>query len=609
MSLVQRSLCAGAVIALTALLRSACRDRMPRRMFVALWDLAALRLLVPLSLPWAYAPRALMSAWLSSGQQQTGQVQQIAHIATAVTAQTTVMDMPAQGAAALPWGSILWLTGALLLAAHFLRVCVVSLRAFGESLPDDAPQTAAILKGFPLRRHVRVRVSGRIGAPLSYGVLRPVILLPKGMDRSGDTLCHVLLHELEHIRALDAARKLLLTACVCVHWFNPLVWVMFLLANRDMELLCDARVLERLGRASRRDYAMTLLALEARRSGLSPLASSFSMTAIEERITAMKNMKKRSAASVLLAALLVLCAGAALATDAPKETLRTETADGPGAAAGVGDDVSGMTFSKETYDAYYAQYAPYGLTLDASGRLMYEGKRVRYFEDMYPVDLDSSAGTAVQFSDGEVDVYAVRDLTGPILRNPDGSFDPSGRLTGLRAATQEEFDARTQSLAADDERAVISQSSQAFSQITIEADAVDEEQSPVYVYTVTDEGGVQSIEIADGLNIVWWTAEEYEDYVEQQREGMAQLVAEGARAWTNYDGWFVWTQEKMDEAMALYEQTLSEIRRGVHVSRTVNGSDDVVIHESPDGHQSLSLSLDDQHTSVYIQSDDGEAGK
>lgn len=595
MSLVQRSLSAGAVIALTALLRAACRGRLPRRMFVALWDLAVLRLLLPLSVPWAYAPRALMRAFLSHGPQQTAQVEQIAYTAAAFPAQTTVMDMPAQTAAALPWGKFLWLCGMLLLAAHFLRAYLVSLRAFREALPDSAPQTAAILNSVPLRRHVRVRVSDRIGAPLSYGVLRPVILLPTGMDRSGDTLDHVLLHELEHIRALDAARKLLLTACVCVHWFNPLVWVMFLLANRDMELLCDARVLERLGRASRRDYAMTLLALEARRSGLSPLASSFSMTAIEERITAMKNMKKMSAVSMLLAALLVLCAGAALATDAPKETLRMETTDGPGAAE-AGDDVSEIAFSKETYDAYYAQYAPYGLTLDASGRLLYEGKRVRYFEDMYPVDLSGIAGTVVQFSDGEVDVYAVRDLTGPILRNPDGSFDPSGRLTGLRAATQEEFDARTQSMAGNDGHAVTSQSSQAYSQITIEADAVAGERSPAYVYTETDDGTAQAIELSDGLDIVWWTAEEYEAYVAQQREGMAQLVAEGASAWTNQDGWFVWTQERMDEAMALYEQTLADIRRGAHVSKTVNGSDDVVIHESPDGHPSLSLSL-------------GEAGK
>ena len=122
MSLVQRSLSAGAVIALTALLRAACRGRLPRRMFVVLWDLATLRLLLPLSLPWAYAPRALLRAFLSHGLQQTAQVQQIAYTATAVTAQTTVMGIPAQGAGALPWSKSLWLTGMLLLAAYFARV-------------------------------------------------------------------------------------------------------------------------------------------------------------------------------------------------------------------------------------------------------------------------------------------------------------------------------------------------------------------------------------------------------------------------------------------------------------------------------------------------------
>ena len=77
MSLVQRSFCAGAVIALTAMLRAACRGRLPRRMFVALWDLAVLRLLVPLLLPWAYAPRALMHAFLSHAHRQNAQAQQM----------------------------------------------------------------------------------------------------------------------------------------------------------------------------------------------------------------------------------------------------------------------------------------------------------------------------------------------------------------------------------------------------------------------------------------------------------------------------------------------------------------------------------------------------
>lgn len=96
MSLVQRSLSAGAVIALTALLRAACRGRLPRRMFVVLWDLAVLRLLLPLSLPWAYAPRALISACLSRGDhaanaQTVAEIRRGAHVSRTVNGSDDVV--------------------------------------------------------------------------------------------------------------------------------------------------------------------------------------------------------------------------------------------------------------------------------------------------------------------------------------------------------------------------------------------------------------------------------------------------------------------------------------------------------------------------------------
>ncbi|RAZ18687.1 peptidase M56, partial [Klebsiella oxytoca] len=70
--------------------------------------------------------------------------------------------------------------------------------------------------------------------PLTYGIIHPVILLPKSTDWTDtERLNYVLEHELAHIRHFDAAAKLALTAAVCVHWFNPLVWLMLSLANRD----------------------------------------------------------------------------------------------------------------------------------------------------------------------------------------------------------------------------------------------------------------------------------------------------------------------------------------------------------------------------------------
>ena len=597
MPLWERSLVAGAAIALTALLRTVCGNRLPRRTYVVLWDLAIARLLLPFALPFERTPLSMLRDAFVPPALMAQEAVRAAPPVLAAPAVQAVSEAAVQETLSLPLGRIVYVVVALLLAGYFLRAYRVSLRAFGEALPDDSPSVAAALRAFPLRRRVRVCVSGRISAPLSYGVLRPVILLPKGMDRSGDTVLYVMVHELEHIRALDAVRKLLLTACVCLHWMNPLVLVMFLLANRDMELLCDAHVLARLGRSARRGYALTLLSLEERRSGLSPLVSSFSMTAIEERIIAMKNLKKMSAASAMAAALLVLGTGAALA--AGTKTVILGGADGPTAVwlaqenASAGNDAhTEVVISRETYEKQFAQYAPYGLSLD-DGRLSYEGKRVHYFEDMYPVGTDGMAGTVMQFPDGEVDVYAVRDLSAPIVRREDGSFDPSGKLTGLREATQAEFDANTAAIEAPELESAA---------VAVEAGTVRVGEGTMTSIAATMDGEVISIIAEDDTAVagsgeqeiawiaqpaedavVWWTAEEYEAYMEQQRREMEQCVAEGVSGWTNADGWFVWTQEKMDEAMKLHEQTLADIRNGVKISKTVNGAQDVVVIQKAAG--------------------------
>lgn len=604
MSLIQMGLSAGALIALTAALRLAAAGRLPRRAYVALWDLAALRLLIPLSVPWRFSPRALLRAGPPALAAQATAVQAARALPVAGAALSGAAPAGAAAAAGwlLPALRAVWVVGMLALCAHFVRVYAVSLRAFACALPDEDPRTAAFLRAHPLAlRRVRVRVSGAIGAPLSYGVLRPVILLPTGMPREG--LEHVLAHELWHIRALDAVRKLALVACVCVHWMNPLVWVMFLLANRDMELLCDARVLARMGRTQRRDYARTLLDLEERRSCPSPLASGFSRTAIEERIKAMYHMKKTGAAAALLSALLVLGAGVALATDAPQISVRTINGSSLAVSArpvpAEAKEAAGApVISPETWAQHYAQYAPFGLSLGEGGRLMFAGKTVRCFEDMYPAGTDGMAGICLQFTDGEIDVYAVRDLSGPIVRRADGSFDPSGVLTGLRAATQAEFDARTARIREADQRAVTivydaADGGEAISTVTLTGTEADD-----FAYTVEEAGdAVYTIRLEDALSgaqqpeIVWWTAEEYAAWMEQERIAMQALVDEGVRGWTNSDGWFTWTQEKLDEVMARYQQTLEAIRGGLLVSRTVDGADDVVISRSMpgDGEEAVSL--------------------
>ncbi len=70
--------------------------------------------------------------------------------------------------------------------------------------------------------------------------LRPVILLPEDMERGNETtLTYILTHEYIHVRRFGQRGKAGIAAVLCVHWFNPLAWVMYVLANRDLELSCD----------------------------------------------------------------------------------------------------------------------------------------------------------------------------------------------------------------------------------------------------------------------------------------------------------------------------------------------------------------------------------
>jgi hypothetical protein len=162
-----------------------------------------------------------------------------------------------------------------------------------------------------------IRQSDRISAPLTFGISHPVILMPKATDWSDETaLQYILAHEYVHIRRFDTVTKLILMVTLCVHWFNPLVWVMYVLANRDLELSCDESVIRQLGENTKSAYARTLIRMEETRSGLRPLCNSFSKNAIEERIVAIMKMKKTSLAAMLTAAIVIVGVGTVFATSA-----------------------------------------------------------------------------------------------------------------------------------------------------------------------------------------------------------------------------------------------------------------------------------------------------
>lgn len=101
-----------------------------------------------------------------------------------------------------------------------------------------------------------------------------------------------------------------------------------------------------------------------------------------------------------------------------------------------------MKRDRETFQEQVRLYQPFGMTYDADkDELRYQGKLIRWFEDYYPIDEECEAGTDFFNENGVVDVRAVRDLS-QTVQNPDGSFDPSGKVIGLQQLSDQEFAAR-----------------------------------------------------------------------------------------------------------------------------------------------------------------------
>lgn len=312
MTFLERGLAGAVLILAVALLRAAMGQALPRRALGALWWGAALRLLLPWEVSCRFSVYNLFAAVpQGAASRPAGGTVPVRLLPGTVTGGGAAM-VPAAPAApsASPW-ALVWAAGSLLLALWLAFSYLRCRRTFRMSLPAEGSLAARWREEHP---RVDLRVSDRIDGPLVYGVLHPVILLPRGMDRGDETaLGHILAHEYEHIRHLDGLTKLVLAAALCAHWWNPAAWLMACLANRDLELACDEAVVRRLGDPAA--YARTLLAVEEARAGLCPR---FAQSPVEERIQAMmKFQSKRVPVLVTACALLLtVCITTAFATSA-----------------------------------------------------------------------------------------------------------------------------------------------------------------------------------------------------------------------------------------------------------------------------------------------------
>ncbi|MDE5763363.1 MAG: M56 family metallopeptidase [Ruminococcus sp.] len=354
MSLLQMSFTGTILIIVIVVIRAIAIHRLPKKTFSALWLLVIVRLLCPVSVP---SPLSIYSLVTKNNQEISDNMvyENQQTIFPAVTEKIynnyvtsdTPQELLVKSTVSI-W-DIVWAIGMLLFAGLFSVSYIRCIREFRTSLPVKNDSIEEWLDKNNLKRKIKIRQFSGISTPMTYGLFRPVILLPENMDfNNRQNLQYILYHEFVHIRHCDVVLKILTTTALCVHWFNPFVWLMYILFNRDTELICDECVIKHFGREKRSFYAEMLISMEERKNIFAPFCNNFSKNAIEERIESIMRTKKISVLTLALACTIVIGTAGVFATSvqADKEESSAQTVE------------NDMTYDTETGIEYTQLFKP-----------------------------------------------------------------------------------------------------------------------------------------------------------------------------------------------------------------------------------------------------------
>ena len=321
LEIVNRSIAASWIVIAVLILRF-CLKKAPKWVNVLLWGIVAVRLIFPFSIESALSLIPSAETVSPSIMMETAP-----SVQTGVPALDQVINpvidhslSPAPGASANPlqiWISVMaavWLAG----AAALLLYSAISYWRLRRRVRE-----AVILRD-------NIYQSENAGSPFVLGIIQPKIYLPYSVDSGA--LAYVIAHEQAHIRRGDHWWKPLAFLLLTVHWFNPLLWLGYILLCRDIELACDEKVIREMGSEQRADYTQALVSCSVSRRSIAACPLAFGEVGVKTRVKSVMNYKKPAFWIVL--ASVVVCAVAAVCFLTDPTTERSSPS--------VGDNVSGL---------------------------------------------------------------------------------------------------------------------------------------------------------------------------------------------------------------------------------------------------------------------------
>lgn len=341
--ILNMSITASIVAAVILCIRPLLHKRFPKIFSYALWSIVLVRLIIPISFTSMFSifnvlPTPETSAAIPDSQ-HLGVIRYVPHnigimnppeihtgspiinqavnsVLPSATPQASVNPMQILLFAA----GVIWIAGATLLffTSIFMYLRTVH-RLKTAVLYIDSDILSEVRHRLKLKRIVPIYVSSHIPTPIVCGVVRPRIICPLFLAHSSDTaaLQYIITHELVHIKRLDYLIKPIWILAVCMHWFNPVIWLSFFLFQKDMELACDEKVLSVSKDDVKSSYATSLIQLASKQNTvLSSGLLAFGESNIKSRIQSIMHYKKPTlwVAAAAVTALAVL--GTLLLTNA-----------------------------------------------------------------------------------------------------------------------------------------------------------------------------------------------------------------------------------------------------------------------------------------------------
>ncbi len=304
LQLLEMSITAGYVIAAVILLRAVFR-KAPRWFHCILWAMAAVRLVFPFSI------KSVLSIIPVKEVSPADIVHTFSNPATNGDGFTSVVNETLSGigrASSGAWdlmqaASIIWVIG---MGAMLIYGAMSYLRLKNKVSEAERVEN-------------NIYSSRNIPAPFILGMIKPGIYLPEGMDETEAS--YVIMHEKAHLKRRDHWIKPFGFLLLSIYWFNPLVWLAYILLCRDIELACDEAVMRQTGEHGKKVYSKVLLSCGTGRKTIAACPLAFGEVGLKQRISNVLNYRKPSFWIIASAVALCLIVGLLLLTNPREEKM------------------------------------------------------------------------------------------------------------------------------------------------------------------------------------------------------------------------------------------------------------------------------------------------